>query len=262
MKKYSALPIVLMCLIQVACASQPEQPSPYPSTDSYAAIFADMESARLRAQRENKLLMYVMGANWCHDSLGFVSKTENPAFRELIDQRYVVQLINVGELQFIREVITRYGEPVIYGTPTVLVVEPNTDTLLNGSTLPYWRNADAISLEDTLAYFDAFSPGQLPEPVPDPTPALARALAEIDSFENSQAERIYLAYAELGAMISETEPGARPSQEFLAKWTNLAEMRSQITDDLVQLRSSAQQLAGSGADPVVLNYPHYDLFID
>ncbi len=220
-----------------------------------------MEHAREQALREDKLILYVMGANWCHDSVDFVAKTQSDGFAALIEERYVVQLINIGNLEFIREVITRYGEPVIYGTPTVLVVEPRTDTLLNRTSLPYWRNSASISAADALAYFQTFTPGPPPAAEPPRSIELTRALAGIDNFERRQAERIYLAYADLGELMK-TGGVDSPTPEFMTKWKNVAAMRSQITDDLVALRASAVSQDAAGKRPIALEYPNYSLYLD
>ena len=243
------------------CASQERQPPPFPAVGSYREIFTAMDAARERAIAEDKLVLFVMGANWCHDSLGFVTKTDDPRFRKLIDQRYVLQLINIGDLEYVREVINHYGEPVIYGTPTVMVVEPVSDSLLNRATLPYWRDAEMISMSDTLAYFRAFEPGQRPPATAVHSPALTSALAEIDRFERRQAERIYAAYDELGRMMKQLS-GVPPSPEFLAKWDNLAAMRGRITGDLERLRADASDQDSAGVDPIELSFPRYELFTD
>lgn len=257
---YKAL-VAITVFTLAACASVPEAPKPYPETHSYDDIFTSMDAAREQAMGEDKLLMYVMGANWCHDSVAFMAKTQNQRFADLIDERYLVLPINIGNFDYVREVITRFGEPVIYGTPTVLVVEPRSGDLLNRSTLPYWRNAEAITLDDTLAYFEGFAVGQLPVPVAAESAALATAMAQIDAFENDQAQRIYQAYGELGQLM-ETQDIHQPSDDFMGKWKSLAAMRGQITQDLSALRQDAVSQDRAGADPIALTFPHYDLFVD
>jgi len=262
-----------ICLMLGACASDgskqqsqaaeanPQPVSLYPATEPYPATFERLDQARQQAIEEDKLLLLVMGADWCHDSRGFVHKLEDPAMATLVEERYQVLLVNVGYLEYIRGVVDRYDVPVIYGTPTVLVIEPVTNTLLNGNSLPYWRNADSISMADTMTYFEGYRPGQRLPDAPAAGPALAAALQAIDNFEDQQAQRIYLAYAELGDIMQGMNPN-KPSAEFLEKWKNLGQMRSQITEDLSNLRSEARAQAAAGIDPIKLQYPHYALFID
>lgn len=259
---YRVLALTLAILSLLACAAPAPKTAPYPLRDSYAEISSDIEKARAAAIRDDKLLMLVLGANWCHDSTGFAKKIHNPTISPLLEDRYQVQMINVGYLHFIREIVAAYDVPVIYGTPTVLVIEPVTNVLLNRETLPYWRNADNISIDDTRTYFAAFSPHQSLPATPIPAALLRQGLAQIDQFEQEQAERIYSAYAVLGPMLEKIEAGQQPSAEFETKWKQLATMRSGITDDLQALRNSAAEQAASGATEIQLDFPHYALFID
>ncbi|KAA9134211.1 thioredoxin family protein [Marinihelvus fidelis] len=254
------LALILAVLSPLALASSPGEPTLYPETSSYSEIHNSIEAARTVARDRGKLLMVVMGADWCHDSRGFIDLLADPGFRALVDERYVVQRVNVGYYDFVRDVIQAWDVPVIYGTPTVLVIEPASDTVLNRNTLPYWRNAASMSASDAIDYFDAYTPGP-PPPAPATSPELAAALADIDAFEREQAERIYAAYADIGAMMRDLD-GERPGPGFREKWDSLAAMRAQITVDLAELRRQAHQQASSGADPIELDFPEYSLYLD
>jgi Thioredoxin-like len=258
--KWNSLVSVMaaVALLSVAAVSRAE--TPFPPTDSYEQIFSSMEQAREKARADGKLLMYVMGANWCHDSTDFVEKTAAPEMSALIEQRYVLQLINVGNLEFIREVITRFDEPVIYGTPTVLIVEPQGNTLLNADSLDYWRSSSEYEDQDAIDYFSPYQPGIAAVPPLAYTPKVAAAMAEIDAFEAAQAERIYLAYADLGEAFEKM--GKDLDEEAKAKWKQLAQMRSSITADLDTLRDEVKSQAKAGRDPITLAYPSYTLWID
>lgn len=257
------LPIVftllIACLSDTAAADR-DVPALFPETTAYDDIDQSIAASRQAAIEHDKLLMIVMGADWCHDSRAFVNYLQDPSFAALVEQRFIVQRVNVGYYDFVRDVITRWNVPVIYGTPTVLVVEPVTDTLLNRDSLPTWRNAASMSATDATAYFDDFQPGP-PTVTPQPSPALMEALAEIDQYEQDQADRIYLAYAEIGAMMREMGD-ARPGPAFNEKWDQLAAMRRDITVDLERLRTEARTRAAAGETDIELAYPHYPLFID
>lgn len=254
--------VVLSCCLSMSVWAAESKYLVYPAVDSYEDIFTGVDAAREQALAEGKLLLYIMGADWCHDSTDFVTKTQRPEFRALIAQRYVVHLINVGYLTHVREIINYFGEPVIYGTPTVLVVEPESRAVLNADSLSHWRNSSLYSDEDTVDYFSSYSPGMKKAKVPAAAPALAAALAEIDQFEQEQAERIYLAYAELGGLMASMGTDEKPGQDFVEKWKQLAGMRSQITVDLSDLRAEAQRQAETGQKPIKLSFPAYSLFVD
>ena len=232
----------------------------YPAQADYETIFADLDAAAATARAEEKLLMVVMGADWCHDSRAFLRHLADPAMQKLLASRYTVQLVNVGYYDHVRDVVAKWNVPIIYGTPTVLIIEPQSDTVLNRDSLAFWRNAASLSAEDGMDYFDDWAPGPAPRPE-TPSPALAEALAAIDRFEREQAERIYLGYAELGEQMREMGD-ERPSSGFMRSWDNLAAVRSQITVDLARLRSTARDEAVAGVDPISLDWPSYDLFVD
>jgi hypothetical protein len=220
-----------------------------------------MQLTRDRATQADKLAMFVLGANWCHDSTDFAKLLEDPRVSPDIDQHYEVQLINVGYLDHIRELVTPYGVPVIYGTPTVMVVEPHSNTLLNRDSLPYWRNASNLGTSDVRRYFDQYSAATPLPSDPGESPALQTALASIDQFEQNQAQRIYTAYAALGPLLQSMEAG-KPAPDFNDKWGNLAKMRSSITGDLTALRTSAVKQDAAGVKNIELDFPSYALFID
>lgn len=251
-----------LALVATAAAraeAPPETPH-FPESQDAAQIEIDLDAARAAARDQGKLLMVVMGANWCHDSRAFADLLDDPGFAALLADRYVVQKVNVGFYDHVRDVVTRWDIPVIYGTPTVIVLEPDSGMVLNRDTLPHWRNAASLDATDAVDYFDDYRPGP-PPPRATPSPALAEALAGIDAFEREQAERIYAAYAVLGELLRELGDD-RPGPEFMEKWDNLAAMRSEITVDLAELRAEARKKDQAGdawPEPV---FPEYDLFID
>jgi hypothetical protein len=142
-----------------------------------------------------------------------------------------------------------------------MVVNPNSNTLLNRDSLPYWRNASTLSTTDARTYFEGYAPATPTPSDPDESAALKTALASIDEFEQEQAQRIYTAYAALGPLLKSMETGeAAPG--FKDKWGNLAKMRSAITGDLVALRASAVKQDAAGVTNIKLDFPTYALFID
>jgi hypothetical protein len=232
----------------------------YPAASGYDEITASLEQARGTASASGKLLMVVMGADWCHDSRAFIDYLADPDFAALIDERYVVERVNVGYYEFVSGVVDHWDIPIIYGTPTVLVIEPDSETVLNRDSLSYWRNADSLGAENTVTYFERYRPGAPPLAEP-PSGRLAAALAEIDAFERQQAQRLYVAYADLGERLRSLGDDA-PDAEFLERWDNVAAMRSSITGDLDTLRAEARIQDKAGTDPIRLDYPAYELYTD
>jgi hypothetical protein len=232
----------------------------FPATSGYAQIDDSLAQARQTAVNANRLLMVVMGADWCHDSRAFIDYLNEPALAAIIDERYVVERVNVGFYDHVRGVVDHWDIPIIYGTPTILVIEPNSNTVLNRDSLSYWRSADSLGAAKAVSYFNQFQAGP-PPPAAALSDSLAEAFAEIEDFERRQAERLYLAYADLGARLRALGD-ASPDADFLERWDNVAAMRSSITVDLAEMRSEARTQDEAGSDPIRLTYPDYDLYTD
>ncbi len=254
-----ALAGALLALAPAAWSADPDV-TRYPATSGYEQIDASLAEAREAAAESGKLLMVVMGADWCHDSRAFIDYLDDPAFASLIAERYVVERVNVGFYEYVRGVVDHWDVPIIYGTPTVLVIEPDSNTVLNRDSLSYWRNADSLGVEKTVPYFDRYHPGAAP-PAGSPSEVLAEAMANIDAFERQQAERLYVAYADLGERLRALGD-ASPDAEFIERWDNVAAMRGSITTDLDTLRSEARAQDEAGAELIRLTYPEYDLYTD
>lgn len=256
--QYLVIPI--LALLISACSSSPAS-APYPTPIDDSQVLAEMAATREQAFANQQLAMYVLGANWCHDSVDFVDLLADPGVAPQIQANYVVQFINVGNLEHIKPFVTAYDVPVIYATPTVMVVDPVANRLLNRTTMSYWRNASNMNAADTADYFQQFSAADLPPMPATPSPALQQALTAIDKFEDAQAQRIYVAYAQLGALMA-TMDASQPTPEFGTKWGNLAKMRSTITADLQNLRDEAAAQDAAGIRSITLVFPSYALFTD
>ncbi|PCI64664.1 MAG: hypothetical protein COB37_00950 [Kordiimonadales bacterium] len=228
-----------------------ERPTPFQPT---ANVMADVDATLLRASESGKLGLIIMGANWCHDSQSLVARLDDDALKPLLDEKYVTLLVDVGGLEHVSAVIQRFGEQVIYGTPTVLIVDPKTETLINKSKLYQWRDAYSISVEETVNYFaEMAARGDTPAPEPENEAVLA-LLAQVDAFEEEQSKRIYTAFALIGPMV-EMPRSDRPDN-FNALWKELSRFRYQITRDLTALRAEAKTADASSE----LTFPTYKPF--
>lgn len=231
------------------------EPAPFQPSST---VMADISGMLSRAKTSGKLGMVVMGANWCHDSQAFVKRLHSPEMKPVLDKSYEYILVDVGALDKGREVINRFGMPVIYGTPTVLVIDPNNEHQLNRESMHQWRNAYSITPADTAAHFLELASKQhgYLSSLSSKHPAEKKALEAIDTFENEQAERIYAGFEIIGPMIV-MERDKRP-EEFSDLWNELRDFRYQITEDLKALRDKARK---AGTDPdFELSFPAYEPF--
>jgi len=257
-----SLASTILMPINTATASYTEEKSavqdlPYkPSADQMGDVTTTLE----KAKAQGKLALVVMGANWCHDSRALISKMTDPSLAPMLEENYETVLVDVGGLAHGKDVIERFGMPVIYGTPTLLVVDPTTGQQVNRHDMHQWRDAYSVSQEDTNAYFEKMLKAETrgaPKPDPESSELMA-LLAGVDAFEKAQSERIYKAFALIGPMIT-MKREERPDN-FGGLWNELRDFRYQITSDLENLRADARSRIKAGETNIALAYPTYEPF--
>lgn len=229
----------------------------YLAGDALAAIAAARESAT----RENKLVLVVMGANWCHDSRALASRLDTTPLSAIVSQHYETVFVDVGHLDKGKDVINSLGLPVFYATPTVLIVDPVSGRLVNADNRHQWADAANISMEESVLYFEEFTSTDLAGLRADAnSPAeLSMLLTDIDAFETIQAGRLYQAYAVLTPMLEAFDKGDKEqfSQEI---WDEVRQFRYKLALDVDTLRSEARQKVAIGETHIELNYPTYPTF--
>jgi hypothetical protein len=65
-----------------------------PSEDS----IAEVQQALSRAEESDRLVLVVLGANWCHDSRALASRLYTPPLADVIQQHYELVFVDVGFL--------------------------------------------------------------------------------------------------------------------------------------------------------------------
>ena len=129
-------------------------PLPYPY-DETANADAAVAKARAKAKAEHKLLLIDLGGNWCGDCRVLAGTVELPRIRDFVDKHYVVAAVDVGRFDHNLQVPARYGfTQRLVGVPTLLVVDPSSDKLLNRQDVFALSNAGSMSpqaLADWLA---------------------------------------------------------------------------------------------------------------
>ena len=127
------------------------------------------------------------------------------------------------------DVISSIGPPVYYATPTVLIVDPFSGRLLNADNRHQWGSANDISMEESVAYFQLMASVDRNAWEPEVTKSgeLQVLLAEIDAFEQAQAERLYQAYAVIGPMLKAYKDGENPTH-FEDSWNEVRDFRKRL----------------------------------
>ena len=216
----------------------------------------EIVSATDRAKENGQRLLVIMGASWCHDSRALALRLERAPLKQLIAEHYQVVFVNVGNFDKGKDIITGFGVPVYYATPTVLIIDPGTNAVINLEDRHQWGDASLISMADTVAYFERMAISPPPVSELDPDSELSRLMTEIDGFEKTQADRLYRAYEHLSPMMAAFHAGDLKSYSS-KKWEELRDYRTQVPKDLTELREQARQRVSNGETDIELDYPEY-----
>lgn len=130
------------------------KPLPLPYNESADAV-ADVDRARARAKAKGKLLLIDLGGNWCTDCRVLAGTMELPDLHAWLARHYEMVTVDVGRFDKNLAIPARYGiRERLKGVPSVLIVDPKTDRLLNPGSTPELadaRHMNPQALADWLA---------------------------------------------------------------------------------------------------------------
>lgn len=134
--------------------AQLKTPLPYPY-DQDANADAALAKARREAKKEGKLLLIDLGGNWCGDCLVLAGTLELPSMKAFMERHYTLVMVDVGRFERNLQIPAHYGfHTRLKGVPTLLVVDPTTDRLINRNDVFALSSAGDMSpqaLADWLA---------------------------------------------------------------------------------------------------------------
>jgi len=251
---YSRLLLIVALVMCLGAETDPDGRL-YQSSDN---PLADVQQALDRAAENDRLALVVVGANWCHDSRALAARLYRSPLAEVIQEDYELVFVDVGFYENGRDVVQQFGVANYYATPTVLIVDPSSGALLNDEDRHVWTNAYSIDMPSSVQYFEKWA---MDDPAADPVAESAehqRLYAEIDEFEQQQADRVAAGYAVVGPMLEATVAGDEP-EEFEASWNELRDFRVAIPGDVLELRSEARRRVAAGEQDIQLQFPEYPL---
>ena len=251
---YSRLLCIVTLVFCLGAGTDPDGRRYQPSVDP----LADVQQALGRADDGDRLVLVVLGANWCHDSRALASRLHRPPLAELIQQHYELVFVDVGFYDKGRAVLQQFGVAHFYATPTVLIIDPSNRALVNDEDRHIWSNAYNIDMSSSVQYFEKWA---MSDPAADPvtdSAELRQLYAEIDQFEQQLADRVAAGYAVVGPMLAAYEAGNAP-EKFDASWDELRDFRMAIPDDIRELRDEAQRRVSEGEEDIQLVFPEYPL---
>lgn len=204
------------------------------------------------AKSEQKLAIIALGAEWCHDSRALGARFSEPSMQEILGEHYVTQFADVGYLEDRREILEPLGYPINFGTPTVLVIDPESGTLINFAQVSMWQSADSVPLDEYENYFSSlaedFKAGTI-------TPLDQPASDELQAFTSRNVERLMAGYTALGPMLADYDADLLESNEaFEALWVEVREFRAQLQKDLTAMRLAENAQANPAEE---VEWPEY-----
>lgn len=138
----------------IASFDQLAQPLPLPY-DTAANADRAVTEARQRAIAGHKLLLIDLGGNWCPDCRILAGTIDTPKLKAFVEEHYELVTVDIGRFDKNGQIPARYGiTGRLQGVPSLLVVEPRSNHLLNqGHTaaLADARHMSPQALADWLA---------------------------------------------------------------------------------------------------------------
>lgn len=211
----------------------------------------DVQQALNRAKRSDKLLLVVMGAQWCHDSRGLAEKFTDPEVAAVLADSYETVFVDVGYFKDLRKISERFDQPHYFATPTVMIINAKTERLINAKDMHIWGSADSVPTEKYIDYFSVYASNPSPQYVPLPHSQASVVFA----FEQQNAQRLQDAYGVLvpGMQLEDTTGNA--GKEFLKQWREVRQYRTSLQQDILRLRQQAKEAPGGR-----LELPQYEAF--
>jgi thiol-disulfide isomerase/thioredoxin len=118
-------------------------PLPY---DEAANAMAAVDRARAKARATHKLLLIDLGGNWCLDCRILAGTMDLPEVGAFVRRYFELVTIDVGRFDKNLSVPARYGiTQRLPGVPSLLVVDPRTDRLINADHTAALADARSMS---------------------------------------------------------------------------------------------------------------------
>ncbi|MCU7555791.1 hypothetical protein OCL06_14455 [Alteromonas sp. ASW11-19] len=229
MSHVKVLVAVLCCLLSSPLMAAGDDSAFYHINEERLEYVKATEHA---ASNNDKLLLLVIGANWCHDSRALAEYLQTSEVSNVIQQHYELAVIDAAWLDNLSHVLTRYNHPAYFGTPSVMVIAPDSATLLNRDSVQRWQSAHSESAGSFAHYLSSQAENGNTVKSPDDH----NVPAALSTFEQQQAEVLYQAYAKLGPLLAAESKQQLPDRTTLDKmWNEVRRFRYQLQHDLVEL---------------------------
>ena len=218
-------------------------------------VQAQVDMARTNAVNNDKLLLLVLGAQWCHDSRGLAHKFSSDEMQTILKQRFETVFVDVGYYKDLRELTAQFGYPGYFATPSVMVIDPESKQVLNMQSMAMWNSADSVPSNEVLAYFS--SVGSEPR---DANAGNDEVLKQVEDFAFSQTARLFAGFEQLGPLIEAiVDKSLEDDTQALALFDEIYDFRTTLQKDIHRLHKMAEDGTSNTTD-LDIDFPSYGPF--
>lgn len=115
----------------------------------------EIQEARVIAQKQNKRILLVFGANWCIDCHILDRAFHQPRVAPLLDGNFVVVHVDVGQYDRNLALAKQYHVDLGKGVPSVAVIDAKNSLLVSSSE---FEKAHLLTEEDVIEFLDLWKP--------------------------------------------------------------------------------------------------------
>jgi protein disulfide-isomerase len=115
---------------------------------------AEIRAATTQAATDKKYILLVFGANWCIDCRELSANMTKAPLSDLIDRRYVVVKVDVGNWNRNLDIVKAWGDPIAKGIPGLVVFDPH-GAVLYATKAGEVANARWMGSEGLMRFFAA-----------------------------------------------------------------------------------------------------------
>lgn len=226
LRKFTA---VLMLVVTWPLQAGDNNSGFYVRHENEAAV---VEHTIAKAGENQQLVALVLGAQWCHDSRALAGYFNDPALSSVAESIALLP-VDVGYLENKHTLLSQFGYPAYFATPTLLLIDPQTRQVINRATLPAWQSAhneSAAALQDYLQAQQQYWQSQW-QPAP--------MMSEIEAFETQQASQLYGHYQQLGKLLAKEDNG-QPAPDLNAQWRAVKQYRMALQSDLIRMHQAGK----------------------
>jgi hypothetical protein len=253
-REKAAKPMTLLCLFsaglylllgQAALAKSDSSVLPEYVYTAHADPLQQAKDTLQKAKKQNKLALLVLGAEWCHDSVGLASNFSKPEMQTILAAQFETTFIDVGYLEDRRDVTSFVGYPNYFATPTVLIVNPDTNDVINVQSLRTWQSAYSVEFDEYISYFSQWKKESVTAGTSTNTTSASNDALAL--FEKQQSARLQDAYKILGPMLEasddvrankDTELAANYDKDtFYALWDEVKVFRTSVQKSIHEMRN-------------------------